>query len=174
MNQDEFFQAGKVVRSSGSAGELVFILDTENIPRNKKLESVFIQIQGNLIPFFIDSFRIKNSNQALVKLLDVNSVEEMTPLLGCSIFLLNSLKSGKKQKKSFDFNLIGFSVLDQVYGEIGTVVNIIELPMQELLEIDFNGKQILIPLVDEIIKGIDKKRKVIMIEAPEGLIGIYL
>ena len=174
MNQDEFFQIGKVVKLNGSTGELLFILDTEYTASLKKLESVFIQLHGNLIPFFIDSFRMKAHNQALVKLLDVDSTEDMTPFLSCGVFLPESLRPGKSRGKSYPPDLSGFKVTDINHGDLGIVVNVLELPMQELLEIEFNGKQILIPKVEEIIKQIDMKGKVITIEAPVGLIEIYL
>jgi 16S rRNA processing protein RimM len=174
MNQDEFFQIGKVIKSSGSTGELVFILDNEKLAGKKKLESVFIQINGNLIPFFIDTLRMKSGNMAMVKLFDVHTPEDMMPLLGCALFLPDSLKPVKRPGKGYDFYLEGFRVIDGVYGDIGIVVKVLELPMQQLLEIDHGGKQILVPLVEEIVLGLDKKEKVLHIHAPEGLIEIYL
>jgi len=174
MNQDEFFQVGKVVKQSGSTGELVFILDTDILPGNMKLESVFIQLQGNLIPFFIDHSRMKSHNQLLVKLLDVDSVEDAAPLLGCRLFLPVSARPKTRKIKSVALDLVGFHVIDHVHGDIGIVLNILEMPMQELLEIDHEGKQILVPLVEEIILGIDEKKKTLSIQAPEGLIEIYL
>ncbi|NVO18978.1 MAG: 16S rRNA processing protein RimM [Bacteroidetes bacterium] len=173
MNPDEFFQVGKVVKSSGSSGELVFELDSSLLPK-KKLESVFIRIKGNLIPFFIDSLRSKSSGQVYVKLLDVDEKEEIEELLGCSLFLPLSVKPAKKNASGFDLDLNGYKVIDENHGEIGFITSILELPMQELLQIDFNGKEILIPLVEEIVLKLDKKGKILHIRAPEGLIEIYL
>jgi 16S rRNA processing protein RimM len=174
MSQDEFFQLGKVVKQSGSNGELVFLFNPEMLPGNIKMESVFIQLQGNLIPFFIDHYRMKSNNQSLVKLLDINSNDDAAPLLGCGLFLPNSMKPKTRKSRKVELDLVGFHVIDHVHGDIGIVVNILEMPMQELLDIDHDGKQILVPLVDEIIIGIDEKKKTLMIEAPEGLIEIYL
>jgi 16S rRNA processing protein RimM len=174
MNRDEFFQAGKVVKLSGSTGELVCSLDTEYFTGKKKLESVFIQINGNLIPFFIDNFQLKGRNQALIKFLDLNSTEEMTPLTNCLIFLPNTLKPKTRKSKNLDVDLTGYNVKDEVHGVIGTVAGILEMPMQELLDIEFDGKQILVPLVDEIVTGIDPQNKTVFIKAPEGLIDLYL
>ena len=59
-------------------------------------------------------------------------------------------------------------------GNTGIVSKIIEMPQQFLLAIEFNGKEILVPIVDEIVKSIDHKTKTIYMEAPEGLIELYL
>jgi 16S rRNA processing protein RimM len=174
MNQDEFFQAGKVVKLSGSTGELVCLLDATYYTGKKKLESVFIQINGNLIPFFIDQIRVKGSNHAMIRFLDLDSTADMIALVDRLIFLPNSLKVKAGKAKNFDLDLVGFSVTDETQGEIGTVVSIIEMPMQELLEIEFRGKQILIPLVDEIVLDMDEMKKILYIRAPEGLIDLYL
>ncbi|MBK7175359.1 MAG: 16S rRNA processing protein RimM [Bacteroidales bacterium] len=173
MNPDEFFQAGKVVKTSGSGGELVFSFDSEVSDRNKKMESVFILLQGNLVPFFIEKSESKARNQLLVKLLDVDTQEEASLLAGSGIFLPKSMKSRKKQGKKFDIDFNGFLVIDKVHGEIGLVVNVLELPMQELLEIEKDGKLYLIPLVEEIITEINIDTGIIRIEAPEGLIELY-
>ncbi len=173
MNLDEFFLLGKVVKTSGSKGDLVFFLETGSPARYKKLESVFIKIHENLIPFFIDRIELKTKGQALVKLLDVDSPEEAEALLGLDIFLPLAMQSKAKTGRNQP-DLTGFSVTDARYGPIGTVTDLLSMPMQELLSIDHNGKEILIPLVEEIIRGIDKKQRIIYIEAPEGLIELYL
>lgn len=173
MNRDDFFQAGKVIKPSGSSGEVILSFSKE-ITNLKKMESVFILLQGNLIPFFICRIEPRGRNQYLVSFLDVHTGEEATPLLGTSVFLPNSMQSRRRQSKHYDFNLEGFRVIDRNFGEIGTVSGVLELPMQELLEVSHQGKQILIPLVDDIVEELDGHSKTIHIRAPEGLIDIYL
>lgn len=45
---------------------------------------------------------------------------------------------------------------------------------QPIMAIDFGEKEILIPLIDEVIKQVDRQNKTIHIKAPQGLIDIYL
>ena len=174
MNQDEFFLLGKVVKTSGSNGELVLFFDTDSTARYKKLESVFIKIHENLIPFFIARIEMKSKNQVLVKLLDVDATADAEALLGTELYLPLAMQPKVKASKSYGLDLTGFQVIDHMHGPIGQVTNLLEMPMQELLEIDHEGKEILIPLVEDIIKEIDRKNRVIRIEAPEGLIDLYL
>ncbi len=173
MNRDDFFQAGKVVKPSGSSGEVILTFNKE-ITNLRKTESVFILLQGNLIPFFIGRIESRGSNQYLVSFLDVHSGEEADPLLGASVFLPNSMRPRKRQSKQYDLDLEGFRVIDRNFGYIGTVSGVLELPMQELLEVNHQGKQILVPLVEDIVEELDGHSKTIYIRAPEGLIEIYL
>lgn len=174
MKQDELFHLGKIVRTFGSKGEVVFQAETEILTQIKKLESVFLKINENLIPFFIQQLQLKPKKQALVKFLDVESAEDSLPLAGCEIYIYTTTVPKVKGTGLFSFGIEGFKVTDARLGEIGHVVTILEMPQQSLLSISFNGKEILIPIVEEIVKKVDRKTKMIHIEAPEGLIELYI
>ncbi len=174
MKQDELFQLGKIVRTFGSKGELVFQVDTEILDRIKKLESVFVKLNENLVPFFIERLERRPKSQAIVKLMDVDSTDDATLLAGCLIFIPAAILPKPAGSKLSPYEIEGFTVIDAVRGETGTVRAVLEMPQQSLLAIDFNGKEILVPIVEEIVKKVDRKKKLIFIEAPEGLIDLYL
>jgi 16S rRNA processing protein RimM len=174
MKQDELFRLGKIVRTFGSKGEVMFQVDTEILDRIKKLESVFIRINENLVPFFIEHLERRPKSQAQVKLMDVDSTEDAAILAGCDFFIPIGMMPKQKGTQLYSFEIEGYAVVDANHGETGTVRAVLEMPQQSLLSIDFNGKEILIPIVDEIVKKIDRRNKVIHIDAPEGLIDLYL
>ena len=70
--------------------------------------------------------------------------------------------------------VIGFSVVDKEKGNIGICKEFIDISRQLIMQVEFEDKEILIPAVDEILKELDREKKIIYIEAPEGLIDIYL
>lgn len=174
MKKDELFQLGKIVRTFGSKGEVVFQADPEILSRIKKLESVFLSINENLVPFFIELLQPRPKGQAIVKFIDIDSSEDASHLAGCEIYIPWAMMPKQKGTKLYSIEIEGFSVIDAIRGETGTVRTVLEMPQQALLAIDFEGKEILIPIVDEIVKKIDRKTKTIHIEAPEGLIELYL
>ena len=174
MKQDELFQLGKIVRTFGTKGEVIFQIDSEILSLIKKLESVYLKINENLVPFFIELLQPKAKGQALVKFLDVDSTDESSLLSGCDIFIPIAQLPKQKGTQLFSVEVEGYTVIDAIRGETGTVRTVLEMPQQALLSIDFNGKEILVPIVDEIVKKIDRKTRTIHIEAPEGLIDLYL
>lgn len=174
MKKDELFQLGKIVRTFGSKGEVVFQADPEILSRIKKLESVFLSINENLVPFFIELLQPRPKGLAIVKFIDIDSSEDASHLAGCEIYIPWAMMPKQKGTKLYSIEIEGFSVIDAIRGETGTVRTVLEMPQQALLAIDFEGKEILIPIVDEIVKKIDRKTKTIHIEAPEGLIELYL
>ena len=174
MKQDELFLLGKIVRTFGTKGEVIFQIDSEILSRIKKLESVYLKINENLIPFFIELIQPKAKGQAMVKFLDVDCTEDATLLAGCEIFIPIGMLPKQKGTQLYSIEIEGYKVIDANRGETGTVRTVLEMPQQALLAIDFNGKEILVPIVDEIVKKIDRKTKTIHIDAPEGLIELYL
>ncbi len=174
MKQDELFLVGKIVRTFGTKGEVVFQIDNEILSQIKKLESVFLKLNENLVPFFIDTLLPRPKNQFLIKFLDVDNSEDATAITGCQIFIPKTLLPKQKPTKLYSDNIEGYNVIDSVHGDIGIVQSILELPQQSLLSILFNGKEILIPIVEEIVRKVDHKNMTINIEAPEGLIDLYL
>jgi len=172
MNPDAFFLVGKVVKSSGSNGDVIVLFQPGINIDIQKLESVFIRIKGELIPFFIDRLNTKSNNQANVRFMDYDTQDEVSIVLGASIFLPKP--AGKKSRKNLDPDITGYRVTDINYGDIGEVVSLLELPMHEVLEVRFGDKLILIPVSESIILEINSKARKIMIEAPEGLIELYM
>lgn len=174
MKTDELFLLGKIVRTFGSKGELIFQFNSEIITSLKKLESVFVHINGNLVPFFIEQIRPRPKNQAQVKLMDVEETDDASLLAGCDIYIPVDLLPKQKSDQFYAHEIEGYSVIDSHHGNIGIVRDILEMPQQSLLAVEFNGKEILIPVVEEIIKKVDRRKKEIQVEAPEGLIELYL
>ena len=174
MNKDELFLLGKIVRTFGSKGEVVFQIDSEILARIKKMESVFLKLNENLVPFFIENLQPRPKNQALVKFLDINSTEDASMLAGSEIYIPHEILPKSKSGQLYSSDIEGFKVIDTQRGETGTVITVLEMPQQSLLSIDFEGKEILIPIVEEFVKKVDRRNKTIYIEAPEGLIDLYI
>ncbi|MFN9391812.1 MAG: 16S rRNA processing protein RimM, partial [Flavobacteriales bacterium] len=68
----------------------------------------------------------------------------------------------------------GYRVVDEAFGPVGTLERLLELSGNPQLEISHNNKLVLIPLQDEFIRAIDHESKEIRVEAPPGLIELYL
>ena len=68
----------------------------------------------------------------------------------------------------------GFSVVDKTRGEIGDIRQILDFPSQAVMQVFFKEKEILIPINPQVILEVNRKKKEIQIDAPEGLIDLYL
>ena len=173
MENDDFYYLGKVLKTYGNKGQLIILLDVDEPASYKNLESVFVEIDHERVPFFIDTIEIQLNNKAIVQFLDIDSKEEADAFVSRELFLPVSMLPKKKDGNFYHHEIIGFRVIDVQHGEIGIVEDLIEMPMQTLLQIRNKEREILIPVVDEIIKKVDRKSKTLTVDAPEGLIELY-
>jgi 16S rRNA processing protein RimM len=174
MNEDDYYYLGKILKTHGNKGHVMIHLDVDDPENYNNLESVYLDLHGERIPFFIASLELKHNRKALVHFQDFNTIEDAESLSGLEIYLPVKVLPQLKGNRFYYHEIIGFHVTDQQHGDIGVIEDVLDLPHQALLQIRFGEKEILVPVVDEIILKVDKRNKNLLILAPEGLIDIYL
>ena len=168
MNREDCFFLGFISRKHGYKGDVNIKLETT--AKYKELGHMFIELNGGLVPFFIDSFRLKKENIALVKFEDVDSEEDAQALVGKEVFL--SLEFIDESQQNDLAALIGFEAIDSKHGNIGKVTDILDNTAQELFQISNGDQEFLIPITEEFIQKIEGNT--IYLETPEGLIDLFL
>lgn len=174
MQKEECFYLGKIVSKFSFKGEVLIKLDTDEPESYTELESVFLDYDGNLVPFFIEKSSLHKSDLLRVKFEDVESEADADDLMKCDIYLPLSMLPELGEDQFYFHEIIGFTVVDESYGTVGTLTAINDTTAQALFEIEKDGKQILIPMNDEFLQKVDKKNKIIHVATPEGLIDLYL
>jgi 16S rRNA processing protein RimM len=162
---------GRITKLSGYEGAVAVKLEkifTENIPL---MESVFLEIEGRPVPFFISGMEYTGADILRLSFEGYNSIEKVSEFTGCNVFLTQSLKNNDTIPESQ--NLIGYLVTDHENSEIGLISEIISNSGQWLLNvISADRKNILIPFHEHFIVRIDKKKKLVVMNIPEGLLEI--
>ncbi|MCF8296684.1 MAG: ribosome maturation factor RimM [Saprospiraceae bacterium] len=174
MNKDKLFYLGKITKIFGYKGEVIFYFDVDDIGSYSKLDSVFIELKGKIIPFFLEKITFRKNNTAIVKIQDINDEESAINMVNSELFLPLEFLPKLTGNKFYFHEVIGFSVIDESFGNIGIIDKIYDYPHQDVFSIKKDYKEILIPVSDDIIKKVDRVKRQIEIEAPEGLIEIYL
>lgn len=175
MKKADCYHLGYVAKLHGFKGEVSLFLDVTDPSEYASLDSVLIDINGQLTPFFIESLRLSNRNFAIVKLEGINSENEAKHLLRKNLYLPASLLPALSGVHFYDHEVVGFSVVDMNYGPVGTLEQIIDLPVNPLIQVlSSSGKEVLIPFVDNLVQKVDRENKILTLSAPEGLIALYL
>ncbi|MBT8287392.1 MAG: 16S rRNA processing protein RimM [Flavobacteriaceae bacterium] len=174
MKKEDCFYLGKIVKKYSFKGELLAKLDTDEPALYEKLDAVFVLLRRDFIPFFIESSQLHKSDLLRLKFEDVNTGEEADRLIGSELYLPLELLPALEGDKFYYHEVIGFTVIDASFGEIGTIRSINDTTAQALFVIERNGTEILIPMNDEFISKVDRDNKTIAVTTPEGLIDLYL
>jgi 16S rRNA processing protein RimM len=168
----EYQSIGKIVAAHGLHGEVVL---THNLGKKtdfKGLHAFFIEGRNNeMLPYFIESSKVKNDEETYCKIEGVNTREAVTPLIRREVWLLQE-DFTRFVAPSSPLALLGFHLIDDK-KDIGEILEVIEQPNQLLCRIDLNGKEALIPLHEETLKKVDRKNRKVFVELPDGLLEIF-
>jgi 16S rRNA processing protein RimM len=174
MQKKDCFYLGKIVKKYSFKGEVLIKLDTDEPELYEHLDALFIDLRNNLVPFFIESSQLHKSELLRVKFEEVDTELDADSILKCDVYLPLEFLPKLEDDKFYFHEVVGYTVEDVHFGKVGTIKSINDTSSQALFEIDRDGIEILIPMNDDFIKKVDKKKKLIIVETPEGLIDLYL
>ncbi len=171
MNIDKFYKAGFILRPHGLKGEVTISMDA-NAPADwENLKSIFIEKKSQLVPYFIEAISVRN-NKAFVKLEDVNTPEEAALLKGNSLYLPKESRPKLERGEFYNEDVIGFEVFDETYGPLGFVEDVEQAGPNRFLILSYIQKKIMIPVNGPFIKSINKSKKKISVNLPDGFLDI--
>ena len=173
MTKDKCFYVGKIVKTHGLKGEVTLRIDNEQFDDIEELNYFLLDVNEQLIPYFIEDIAY-HSNKAFVLFQDLKTLEAANQFVGKSAYLPLDLLPEKEGNDFYSHEVVGYLVVDEEKGEIGNVNEIIEYPTQSIIQIIKDGKEILIPIHDDILKDVNRDEKKIYIKAPNGLIDMSL
>ncbi|WP_339751607.1 ribosome maturation factor RimM [uncultured Winogradskyella sp.] len=174
MKKEDCFYLGKIVKKYSFKGELLAKLDTDEPDIYDNLDAIFIDLRGNLIPFFVQSSQLHKSELLRLKFEDVDTEADADALMKTELYLPLDLLPKLEGNKFYFHEVIGFTIKDENFGEVGILKSINDSTAQSLFEIDRDGIEILIPMNDEFIVEVDRINKTIEVNTPEGLIDLYI
>ncbi len=174
MNKADCFHLGHVAKLHGYKGEVSLFLDVTNPSDYTKIESLYIEINDQLTPFFIESFILKNHPFALVKFEGVNNENDAKIIDHKDLYLPATFLKQLSGTNFYDHEVVGFKCIDGNYGEVGIIQGVIDLSINPLLQIMNGEKEVLVPLIKNLVTKVDRENKELHIVAPVGLIEIYL
>ncbi len=173
MANEDHFRIGSILKPKGLKGEMNMYVDFDDLDKIK-FDAFFIEIAGKLVPYFVGSIKYGQKNAAILTLEDVDTVEKASALARKNIYLPNKLKPKKKKHEFTLMDLVGFTAIDENEGELGVITAIHEYPKQLIAALIYKNCEVLFPLNEDIIKGIDVVSEIVTVDLPEGLLDIYL
>lgn len=172
MEKDDHYALGSLLKTSGIKGEIILKFTNDCPEEIQKLESIFIDIDNKLVPFFIEEIRPKSANTATVKLEGLNDEIEASEFIGADFYISND-QVKELQVESVEYiDVAGYKVFDQNKIYIGDVLEFIDIPENPLLSIQSEKGEFLVPAKDELIIEINDHVKEIYLTIPEGLFDI--
>jgi 16S rRNA processing protein RimM len=171
MPGEKFYFLGTIRKTYGVDGGVVIAFDNNPTETSiKKLESLFIEIDGQRIPFFISGIKKLNPVSAVVTLDRVDCLDDAKPLIHRNVYTNLQVFATRETEKIDLSVLVGFTLVGIREGEIGQIDEVLIYPKNNVLKILRKGEEILVPFNEELVESIDVNRNRIFMNLPEGLI----
>lgn len=171
IKESEVFKIGKLTKPHGIKGEISFAFDNDVFDR-VDCPYLICDIDGILVPFFIQEYRFKGKETALILFEDINNENKAQRLVGLDVYFPRKYYEEEEESDiEYSWNFfIGFSVIDKAHGTLGKIEEIDEKTINTLFLIKNGTEELIIPATEAFIEKIDAKKKIIYLNLPEGLI----
>ena len=166
IKREEVYKIGRLGKAHGIRGEVSFLFDDDVFDR-VNADYLILDIDGILVPFFLEEYRFKSDANALVKFDGIDTLERAKELTGCEVFFPREMSDEDDEHISWA-EIVGYELVDSETGTIaGTIASVDDSTMNTLFELE-DGR--LIPASEELIQKIDTKKHQIEIKLPEGIL----
>ena len=173
MKIEDCFYIGYITKTKGLKGEVQIYFEYDE-PADLPLDSVFAEINGKLVPFFIASYKLQNNQTGNFYFDDIDTIEKAETLIRKKLYLPESLRPVRDEDDEFQImDLKGFIVHDDTAGELGEIIEIHEYPQQFVAVVPYKFAEVMIPLNDDLIVEIDEENSILRVNLPDGLIELY-
>ncbi|TDB57324.1 ribosome maturation factor RimM [Arundinibacter roseus] len=173
MTQEQCYLLGYIVKTHGTKGQVVFHLDVDYPDEYEDLESVFIEIKGELVPYFIENINIQKQSRAIVQIEEIDTIEKAQTFVGHALYMPLDTLDELEEDQFYYHEIKDFSIIDQEKGELGFVREVYSVSTQNLIALDYKGVEVLIPIVDDIVLKVNRELKQVVVQLPEGLLEVY-
>lgn len=174
VDVDRLILVGTIIATHGTRGEVKVQAIADDVERLAALAAVFVGAG----PATARRFDVKHTRVQVVKkgrllllhLESVDDIEHALPLVKQAVYALDA-DLPLEDDEYFVHDLVGLTV-ETVDGDVlGSVKDIMNLPAQDVLVVRLReGHEVLIPMVDEFVAGLDRPAGKIIVRLIDGLL----
>jgi len=172
LKKEDCYRLGTVIKTHGIKGELLVKLNNLSFPEDIiRMELVFLEVEGLLVPFFIEDIHSVSSQSCIMKFEKLDSEEKAVEFTGCNVYS-DIIKPENPDATATPEQFTGYSIKDTETGFSGEISEVLDVADNPLFRVVSEGREQLIPAQQEFIIRIDTKKKIIFVQLPEGLLDI--
>lgn len=168
IRKEEVFKIGIINKPHGVKGEVSFTF-TDDIFDHVDCDYLILLMDGILVPFFMEEYRFRSDNVALVKFEDIDTAEQARKFTNVEVYFPKKFMDEQEDVTSWNF-FIGFRVEDVHHGYLGEITDVDDTTINVLFSIEKDGEELLLPAHEEFIIDLDREKKVMKVDVPDGLI----
>ncbi|MCX7863226.1 MAG: ribosome maturation factor RimM [Bacteroidales bacterium] len=161
MNCFSCKKAGYVKKTHGIKGELIIQLDYPITDNFYLKDWAYLNYEGMLIPFRIDYYEEVDSLHIIIKFYHIKNIEEAKRFVNCEFFVDNHMQWLQEYEK---LNVKGYSLFDSNNELLGTIIDMLPIKNNPVVEVKKEKNKFLVPFHQSIIKYTDHNKKEVFLK----------
>jgi 16S rRNA processing protein RimM len=165
----ELLEIGRIVRSHGLTGRMKVLsyLESQDVLDHLEVVSVGRRVQ-DAVTFPLDSLQA-GRKWFIMKLAGVEDKDAASQLVGSSLWMplekIKKLPNGEY----YWHDIIGLEVVTEEGRILGRIKSVFPTGSNDVYVCRGNGKEILLPAIDDVVREIDLDHRVMVVRLLEGL-----
>ena len=170
IKKEDVYKIGKLGKPHGVKGE-VRMLCTDDIFDRVESDCLILEIDGILVPFFMEEYRFRSDERVLVKFADIDTEAQARELTGCEVYFPRE-QADRHEGEATWAELVGYALVDVRRDTlVGTITRVDDTTINILFEVETaDGREVLVPASEELVEQVDKTRHRIHVRVPEGIL----
>ena len=170
IKKEDVYKIGKLGKPHGVKGE-VRMLCTDDIFDRVESDCLILEIDGILVPFFMEEYRFRSDERVLVKFADIDTEAQARELTGCEVYFPRE-QADRHEGEATWAELVGYALVDARRDTlVGTITRVDDTTINILFEVETaDGREVLVPASEELVEQVDKARHRIHVRVPEGIL----
>ena len=159
---------GTISKTHGVRGELIIRITDPSFEPDENWESLFLQIDGILVPFFISSLHAPKADEWFICFDDYDNKDSAQNLVGSPVWIQKEFMP-KVEEVIYMDELTGYALINLSTGRQGLISEFMDIPGNPVFEVYFEGEKVLVPAQDDMIEEIDQENQKLIMRLPEGI-----
>lgn len=169
IRKEEVFKIGIINKPHGIKGEVSFTFTDDIFDRVEDCDYLVLLLDGIMVPFFMEEYRFKSDSTVLVKFEGIDTAEAARKFTNVEVYYPKKYMEETEDISSWNF-FVGYKVQDVNHGMLGEITDVDDTTMNVLFVIEQEGEELLLPAHEEFIVDLDRKKHILIVDIPEGLL----
>jgi len=172
LEKGKLTRIGRFGKTHGVKGEITLVTDFQ-LSEMDANTYIVCEIDGLLVPFFIEDSRSRSAHSILVKLERIDTTESLRPFINKEVYYPSEKLTTPPQEEDSSWQALkGFEVSDRQLGKIGTLEDVDDSTLNVLMKVRYKGEELLLPLAEDLIERFDMEKREIHLNLPTGMLDL--
>lgn len=169
MNENNLLEIGKIVNTHGLRGDVKVAVWMDYPEDFETLDTVYLKTKKEYIKLTVQHVKYQKNN-IIVKFKEYNNINDIEMYKNYVLYADRDELEELPEGVHYIVDLIGLDVVDEDGVKIGVLADVFNTGANDIYDVKRQGKKnLLLPVIDDVVKDIDIEGGKITVHVMEGL-----